>query len=59
MSIGAVNVVRDVDLMKESIQFLILSTPIGLRNKNFLVKQSFNKILEFSKKLKHFRLVFE
>jgi hypothetical protein len=38
---------------------LILSSPIGLDSKIFSIKQSLNKILEFSKKLEDFRLIFE
>jgi hypothetical protein len=49
----------DASLMEEGIQFLILSTSIGLNRKNFLVKQSFNKVLKFLKLLKNFRLVLE
>jgi hypothetical protein len=36
---------------------LIFTTPIGLDGKNFLVKQSFNKALEFFELFKDFRFV--
>jgi hypothetical protein len=51
--------VRDVSLLEEGIQPLILTTPISLNRKKLLVKQSFNKTLKFSKFLKYLRLLFE
>ena len=49
--------VRDANVLKEKMKLLILTTPIGLDSKNFPIKQSFNKVLEFLKFLENFRLV--
>jgi hypothetical protein len=51
--------VRDVSLLEEGIQPLILTTSISLNRKKLLVKQPFNKTLKFSKFLKYLRLLFE
>jgi hypothetical protein len=47
------------DFFKEGMRFLILSTPISLYRNNFSVKESFNKILEQMKSLKHIRFELE
>jgi hypothetical protein len=53
------NMMLNAYFLKERIYFLILSTPIRLDNKNFLIKLVFNKFLEIMKDLKDIRLLFE
>jgi hypothetical protein len=52
MRIG--NMMSDADLLKERIKFFILSTLVSLHGKDFLIKLTLNKSLEFLKFLKHF-----
>jgi hypothetical protein len=48
---------RDAKFLQIRIQLLILTTPVGLNSKNFLVKQPFNKCLELFEFLKNIRFV--
>lgn len=54
MRVWARNMMNNVDLSKEGIKILILATPISLHSKNFSIKLTLNKGLEFPKFLKHF-----
>jgi hypothetical protein len=56
MGIGTRNMMRDVGLL-EGVELLVLTTPVGLDSENFLIKQTFNKILKFLEFLKHIRFV--
>jgi succinyl-CoA synthetase beta subunit len=58
MGTGAGDMMRNINALKECIQSLVLSTPIGLNNKDPLVEEALNKVLEITKFLKHLRLVF-
>jgi hypothetical protein len=57
MGIGTRNMMRDVGLLEEGVELLVLTTPVGLDSENFLIKQTFNKILKFLEFLKHIRFV--
>jgi hypothetical protein len=57
MGKGTRNMMRDASLLEEGVELLVLTTPVGLGSENFLVKQTFNKILKFLKFLKHLRFV--
>jgi hypothetical protein len=59
MGIWTRNRVRDPNLLEEGIEFLILTTPIRLYNKNFLVKETFNESLKFTELLKNLRFLFK
>jgi hypothetical protein len=59
MSMGARYMVGDSYLGEEGIEFLVLTTPIGLNGKNFAIKETFNKSLELIELLENFRFVFE
>jgi hypothetical protein len=59
MSMGARYMVGDSYLGEEGIEFLVLTTPIGLNGKNFVIKETFNKSLELIELLENFRFVFE
>jgi hypothetical protein len=58
MGTGVGDMVRNINALKECIQSLVLTTPIGLNNKDPLVEEALNKVLEITKFLKHLRLVF-
>jgi hypothetical protein len=49
--------VRDPNFLEEGIEFMILTTPVRLYSKNFLVKDTFNKSLEFTNFLKNLRFM--
>ena len=59
MCMWAGNKMSYADFFKEGMKFLILSTSISLHRNNFLVKESFDKILELMKSLKHIRFELE
>jgi hypothetical protein len=59
MSMGTRYMVGYSYLGEEGIEFLILTTPIGLNGKNFAIKERFNKSLELLELLENFRFVFE
>jgi hypothetical protein len=51
------HMVRDPNFLEEGIEFMILTTPVRLYSKNFLVKDTFNKSLEFTNFLKNLRFM--
>jgi hypothetical protein len=57
MDIGAEDMMRNTNPLKECIQSLVLTTPFGLNSKDPLVEEALNKVLEITKFLKHLRLV--
>jgi hypothetical protein len=57
MGIQTRHMVGYTNFLEERMQLLILSAPIKLDNKDFLVKQALNKALELFETLKHLRLV--
>jgi hypothetical protein len=59
MCMRAGNKMSYADFFKEGMSILILSTPISLYRNNFSIKESFNKILELMKSLKHIRFELE
>jgi hypothetical protein len=57
MGIWTRHMVRDPNFLEEGIEFLILISPVRLNNKNFLVKETLNKSLEFMKFLEYLKFV--
>jgi hypothetical protein len=57
MGVGARDLMRDTNLVKEGIEVLIHATPIGLNRDNFAIKHMLNKGLEFKKILENLRLM--
>jgi hypothetical protein len=57
MDIGAGDMMRNTNPLKECIQSLVLTTLFGLNSKDPLVEEALNKVLEIMKFLKHLRLV--
>jgi hypothetical protein len=55
MCMRARNKVRYTKLTKKGIKVFVLTTPISLHSKNFTIKESLNKSLEFSKILEDLR----
>jgi hypothetical protein len=53
------HMVCDANTLKEGVQFLILTTPIGLHGDDLFVKKAFNMVLEVMETLKNIRLLFE
>jgi hypothetical protein len=53
------NKVSDANALEKRIEFLILTTPIGLHGNNFLIKETFNKMLKIMKLLKNIRFIFQ
>jgi hypothetical protein len=49
--------VYNANMLKESIKFLILPSPISLDCNNFLTEQSFNHALEIMKTFEHLRFM--
>jgi hypothetical protein len=46
---------RDANIMKKGIKFLIFFTPIRLDSNNLAIKPSLNKALKFNKVFKYLR----
>jgi hypothetical protein len=59
MGIWIRHMVRDPNFLEEGIEFLILTSPVRLNSKNFLVKKTFDQSLKFTKFLKKLRFVFK
>ena len=55
MSVGTGNKMRDADLRKKGVKFLILASPVSLHSDNLVVEQAFNKFLELVELLENFR----
>jgi hypothetical protein len=53
------NVMRYANTLEEGVKLMILSSPICLDCLDLSIKQSFNKILEITKALENFRLMFD
>ena len=51
--------VCDAYFIKEGIQFLILTSPVGLHGYDFSIKHTLNEALKLLKLLKNFRLILE
>ena len=49
----------DPYLIKEGVEFLVLSSLVGLHSKNFAIKESLYKSPKFLKFVKNFRLVLQ
>lgn len=45
------------NLVKEGVEFFILTTPVSLNSYNFAIKESLNQILKFMELIKNFRFI--
>jgi hypothetical protein len=59
MRVWARDVMRNAYTLKEGCKFLILPSPVGLNNKNFLVEETFHELLKLMKFIKHIRFIFQ
>jgi hypothetical protein len=53
------NEMGDAYTLKERVKFFILTSPISLHSKNFLIKESFYMLLEITEFLKDIRFRFQ
>jgi hypothetical protein len=57
MSIWSRNMMGDTNLLEEGIKLVVFPSPVGLNDKNFSIKEHFNKVLEILNFLKQLRFV--
>jgi hypothetical protein len=59
MGVRTRDVMGDANTLEEGCKLLVLLSPVCLNCKDLLIKQTFNKLLEFMKFMKHIRFTFE
>jgi hypothetical protein len=57
MSTRARYMMGDTNPLEEGIKLVVFPSPVGLNDKNFSIKEPFNKVLEILKLLKHLRFM--